>query len=78
MNVNILNNLDIIIFNLIIFEIQILNHGLYPIYKKRSALLTARYPIHTGLQTNVIAVAQPSGLHRNETLFPQETVRKLI
>ena len=37
----------------------------------RSALLTARYPIHTGLQTNVIAVAQPSGLHKNETLFPQ-------
>lgn len=37
----------------------------------RSALLTSRYPIHTGLQTNVIAAAQPSGLFRNETLFPQ-------
>ena len=37
----------------------------------RSALLSSRYPIHTGLQTNVIAVAQPSGLHKNETLFPE-------
>ena len=52
-------------------------HGVNPFFLKRSALLTARYPIHTGLQTNVIAVAQPSGLHRNETLFPQGIVRKL-
>ena len=37
----------------------------------RSSLLSSRYPIHTGLQTNVIAVSQPSGLHKNETLFPE-------
>ncbi|KAJ7390443.1 hypothetical protein OS493_025143 [Desmophyllum pertusum] len=37
----------------------------------RSALMTGRYPIHTGLQHDVILASQPYGLGLDETLMPQ-------
>ncbi|XP_013392220.1 arylsulfatase J-like isoform X1 [Lingula anatina] len=37
----------------------------------RSALLTGRHPIHTGLQHGVLAGAAPYGLGLNETIMPQ-------
>ncbi|KAH9492409.1 hypothetical protein Btru_051041 [Bulinus truncatus] len=37
----------------------------------RSALLTGRHPIHTGMQSGVIVGSQPYGLPLNETLLPQ-------
>ncbi|KAL9955594.1 hypothetical protein ACROYT_G036936 [Oculina patagonica] len=37
----------------------------------RSAIMTGRYPIHTGMQHDVILSFQPYGLGLNETLMPQ-------
>lgn len=37
----------------------------------RSAIMTGRYPIHTGMQHSVILAAQPYGLGLNETILPQ-------
>ncbi|XP_027058114.1 arylsulfatase B-like isoform X2 [Pocillopora damicornis] len=37
----------------------------------RSAIMTGRYPIHTGMQHDVILASQPYGLGLNETLLPQ-------
>ncbi|CAH3038820.1 unnamed protein product [Porites evermanni] len=37
----------------------------------RSAIMTGRYPIHTGMQHSVIQISQPYGLGLNETLLPQ-------
>jgi len=37
----------------------------------RSALMTGRYPIHTGMQSGVIEAASTWGLPLNETLLPQ-------
>ncbi|XP_066269867.1 arylsulfatase B-like isoform X3 [Branchiostoma lanceolatum] len=37
----------------------------------RSAIMTGRHPIHTGLQHGVIIGAQPYGLGLNETVLPQ-------
>ncbi|KAK6645236.1 hypothetical protein RUM43_001512 [Polyplax serrata] len=37
----------------------------------RSALLTGKYPIHTGLQHGVVHGSTPYGLSLNETLLPQ-------
>ncbi|KAI8493732.1 hypothetical protein Bbelb_286530 [Branchiostoma belcheri] len=37
----------------------------------RSALMTGRHPIHTGLQHGVISGATPFGLPLNETILPQ-------
>lgn len=37
----------------------------------RSAIMTGRHPIHTGMQDGVILAAQPYGLGLNETLMPQ-------
>lgn len=37
----------------------------------RSALMTGRHPIHTGLQHGVLVGASPYGLPLNETLMPQ-------
>ncbi|XP_001641815.2 arylsulfatase J isoform X2 [Nematostella vectensis] len=37
----------------------------------RSAIMTGKYPIHTGMQHSVILAAQPYGLGLNETLMPQ-------
>ncbi|XP_066269872.1 arylsulfatase B-like isoform X8 [Branchiostoma lanceolatum] len=37
----------------------------------RSAIMTGRHPIHTGLQHFVIVSAQPYGLALNETILPQ-------
>ncbi|XP_043244060.1 arylsulfatase B-like isoform X2 [Amphibalanus amphitrite] len=37
----------------------------------RSALMTGKYPIHTGMQQNVILAAQPYGLGLEETLMPE-------
>lgn len=42
----------------------------------RGALMTGLYPIHTGLQHDVIYVTQPWGLPLNKTLLPQH-LRKL-
>ncbi|KAK6633914.1 hypothetical protein RUM44_004521 [Polyplax serrata] len=37
----------------------------------RSALLTGKYPVHTGLQHGVVHGSTPYGLSLNETLLPQ-------
>ncbi|XP_037070399.1 arylsulfatase B-like isoform X2 [Pollicipes pollicipes] len=37
----------------------------------RSALMTGKYPIHTGMQEHVILAAEPYGLSLQETLMPQ-------
>lgn len=37
----------------------------------RSAIMTGKHPIHTGMQSGVILAAQPYGLGLNETLIPQ-------
>ncbi|XP_068717714.1 arylsulfatase B-like isoform X2 [Montipora capricornis] len=37
----------------------------------RSAIMTGRYPIHTGMQHSVILAAEPYGLSLNETLLPE-------
>ena len=37
----------------------------------RSALMTGRYPIHTGMQHGVIMASQPYGLGLDEVLLPQ-------
>ncbi|XP_059146181.1 arylsulfatase I-like [Physella acuta] len=37
----------------------------------RSALMTGRHPIHTGMQSGVIVGTQPYGLPLNETIMPQ-------
>lgn len=37
----------------------------------RSAIMTGRYPIHTGMQHSVILASTPYGLGLNETLLPQ-------
>ncbi|KAK3726387.1 hypothetical protein QZH41_016252, partial [Actinostola sp. cb2023] len=42
----------------------------------RSAIMTGKYPIHTGMQHSVIMASQPYGLGLNETLLP-EYLKKL-
>ena len=37
----------------------------------RSALMSGRYPIHTGFQHSVIHPGEPWGLHLDETIIPQ-------
>lgn len=37
----------------------------------RAALMTGKYPIHTGMQHNVLFAAEPRGLPLSETLLPQ-------
>jgi len=41
----------------------------------RGALLTGRYPIHTGLHNGVITPLLPTGLDTQFTLLPQELKR---
>lgn len=38
----------------------------------RSAIMSARYPIHTGLQVSTISPAKPYGLHLNYTTLADE------
>ncbi|KAI0221731.1 Arylsulfatase B [Lamellibrachia satsuma] len=61
-------NIDTLAYDGIILN----NYYVQPICTPtRSALLTGRHPIHTGMQQGVIAGAQPYGLGLNETLLPQ-------
>ena len=61
-------NLDTLAYDGIILN----NYYVQPICSPtRSALLTARYPIHTGLQHGVIGSSCPYGLSLNETLLSQ-------
>ncbi|CAH1792967.1 unnamed protein product [Owenia fusiformis] len=61
-------NIDALAYSGIILN----NYYVQPICTPtRSALLTGRYPIHTGLQHVVIRGAQPYGLALDETIIPQ-------
>ncbi|XP_012939276.1 arylsulfatase I [Aplysia californica] len=61
-------NIDFLAYNGVLLN----NYYVSPICTPtRSALLTGRHPIHTGMQHNVIFGAQPYGLPLNETLLPQ-------
>ncbi|KAK2184850.1 hypothetical protein NP493_250g02010 [Ridgeia piscesae] len=61
-------NIDTLAYDGIILN----NYYVQPICTPtRSALLTGRHPIHTGMQQGVIVGAQPYGLGLNETILPQ-------
>ncbi|CAH1780317.1 unnamed protein product, partial [Owenia fusiformis] len=61
-------NIDALAYSGIILN----NYYVQPICTPtRSALLTGRYPIHTGLQHGVIIGSQPYGLGLDETIIPQ-------
>ncbi len=61
-------NLDTLAYDGIILN----NYYVQPLCTPtRSALMTGRYPIHTGLQHDVIVSSSPYGLSLNETLLPQ-------
>ncbi|GFO38158.1 arylsulfatase j-like [Plakobranchus ocellatus] len=61
-------NIDFLGYNGVILN----NYYVSPICTPtRAALMTGRYPIHTGLQHKVIMGADPYGLPLNETLMPQ-------
>ncbi|XP_073245668.1 arylsulfatase B-like [Porites lutea] len=61
-------NLDGLANNGIILNNYYVQHICTP---TRSAIMTGRYPIHTGMQHSVILAAQPYGLGLDETLLPQ-------
>lgn len=61
-------NIDALAFGGIILN----NYYVSPICTpSRSALMTGRHPIHTGLQHSVIVGSEPYGLGLNETIMPQ-------
>uniref|UniRef100_A0A0B7ANH2 Sulfatase N-terminal domain-containing protein n=1 Tax=Arion vulgaris TaxID=1028688 RepID=A0A0B7ANH2_9EUPU len=61
-------NIDFLGYNGIILN----NYYVSPICTPtRSALMTGRHPIHTGMQQGVIVGDQPYGLPLNETIMPQ-------
>ncbi|CAG5130887.1 unnamed protein product [Candidula unifasciata] len=61
-------NIDFLGYNGIILN----NYYVSPICTPtRSALMTGRHPIHTGMQSGVIVGDQPYGLPLNETIMPQ-------
>ncbi|XP_070567117.1 arylsulfatase I-like isoform X2 [Ptychodera flava] len=61
-------NIDYLAYNGVILH----NYYVQPICTPtRSALMTGRHPIHTGLQHNVIVAPQPYGLRPNETTMAE-------
>ncbi|KAK3762417.1 hypothetical protein RRG08_061667 [Elysia crispata] len=61
-------NIDFLGYNGVILN----NYYVSPICTPtRSALMTGRHPIHTGMQHNVIVGSMPYGLPLNETVLPQ-------
>jgi len=61
-------NLDYLAYNGVILN----NYYVSPICTPtRSALMTGRHPIHTGMQSGVIVGTEAYGLPLNETLMPQ-------
>lgn len=61
-------NIDALAYDGIILN----NYYVSPICSPtRSAILTGRYPIHTGMQWRIIGGCEPFGLPLNETIMPQ-------
>ncbi|GFR70811.1 arylsulfatase [Elysia marginata] len=61
-------NIDFLGYNGVILN----NYYVSPICTPtRSALMTGRHPIHTGMEHNVIVGSMPYGLPLNETVLPQ-------
>jgi len=61
-------NIDALAYDGIILN----NYYVQPICTpSRSALMTGKHPIHTGMQTDVICESEPYGLGLNEKLLPQ-------
>ncbi|XP_076067121.1 arylsulfatase B-like isoform X1 [Oratosquilla oratoria] len=61
-------NIDALAYSGVILN----NYYVQPICTpSRSALMTGKHPIHTGLQSNVIYGPQPYGISLGETLLPQ-------
>ncbi|XP_046811287.1 arylsulfatase B [Lucilia cuprina] len=61
-------NIDALAFSGIILNRYYVNPICTP---SRSALMTGKYPIHTGMQHTVLYGAEPRGLPLNEKLMPQ-------
>ncbi|KAL0266781.1 UNVERIFIED_CONTAM: hypothetical protein PYX00_009234 [Menopon gallinae] len=65
-------NIDALAYNGLILNNYYVNPICTP---SRSALMTGKYPIHTGMQHRVLYGAEPRGLPLNETLLPQHLQR---